>query len=484
MRTIIKEICDEVIARYEQLLHKDGQAEDVATLRAAELEIEEIKQYVGERLMTTYGAVRSQQAVAQMKRCACGERLPVHRWTHWSYGTLHVDMTIADPYGYCRTCGESQRPLHGLFGMEPERWSLAVQRAAVDFGADHSFGKSEQKMAEHYPNTPIGQSSIRNLTLAHGAEAFTYIETKLQQAAAQGLEKPWLRDGVAYLEVEQDGSFIRTGVLQPIDWDEQAPGRTPKRQHESRRRHTEWKQVNLGAVHARGAVASLYCGRFGEGEAAFDDLFGLACLQGWSLNTHTTGIADGAPHIRKHLQARFRVARPAHVHITGPTESAFDFVLDRPHVRRHLVLAGEILAPTEQQPLATWVEGKLQQIDRGGVMQVMGYLTSAAQERENKTLQGQADYLYDNRDAVDYDRLKAAGYSISSGVVESAHGHVIQIRMKQPGMWWHPENVDAMVALRILRVNHWWEEYWQAQDTAYQKKAQALRQQHRAALAA
>lgn len=484
MRDIVQKLCDEVIERYEKNLKKDGKAEEVPTLRAAELEIEEIKQYLGERLMTTYSAVRSQQAVEQMKVCACGEPLPVHRWTHWSHGTLHVDMKIADPYGYCRTCHTSQRPLHGLLGMEPERWSLAVQRAAVDFGTDHSFGKSEQKMIEHYPNTPIGQSSIRNLVLGHGAQAFTYIESKLQQAAEAGLEKPWWRVGIEHLEVESDGSLIRTGVLQPIPWGKQAPERTPVRGLEKRRRVTEWKQINLAAAHERGRVTVLYSGRFGESEAAFDDLFGLGCLVGWSMNTQTTGLADGARHLRPNLQARFEVPRPAHMQGPGPKQSAFKFILDRPHARRHLVLAGEIVAPAKNQAVSTWVDAKLKQIDQGGVKPVIAYLQREARRQNNKVLHDQADYLKRNQDAVDYDHFKAQGYSISSGIVESGHGHIIQIRMKQPGMWWHPENVNPMVALRILRVNQWWEEYWKEQDAAYEKKAEQLRQQHRAALAA
>jgi len=484
MRDSIRQRCEEFIKHYEKALQKDGKAETVPSLRAAEQEIAEIKQYLGERLMGTYSTVRSQQAAGQMKRCGCGERLPVHRWTHWGHGTLHADLTVADPYGYCRTCGESQRPLHGLLGMEPQRWSRAVQRAAVDFGADHSFGKSAQKMTEHYPNTPIGASSLRDLVLDHGRTAFTYIEEKLQRAAAAGLEKPWLRVGVEHLEVEHDGSYIRTGVLQAIDWGGQPPKRTPVRGHEKRRRQTDWKQINLGSAHERGSVSAWYCGRFGETEAAFDDLFGLGCLTGWSMNTHTTGIADGARTIRPNLQARFQVRRPDHVQVAGPPQSGFKFILDRPHVRRHLVLAGEIVAPSENQAVSTWVDGKLQQIDRGGVQQVVAALTAAAQAAQSKIVQDQADYLERNADAVDYDRFQAEGYSISSGVVESAHGHVIQIRMKQPGMWWHPDNVDPMVALRLLRVNHWWDEYWHAQEAADQQKAEKLRHQHQAALAA
>lgn len=478
MRPILQQLYEEALKRYEEDLKKDVAAKEVQTMRAAELEIEEFKQKISQGLMQTYTNVRSQQAAEQMKSCACAKRLPVHEWTSWRHGTLHADVQVKDPYGYCRVCKQSQRPLRGLLGMEPTRWSLEVQRVAVEFGSDHGFGKSQEKMAEHYPNTPIGKSTIRTTVLQHGRQVFDYIVQKLERAADMGLDKPALRPGVAHLEVEYDGSLVRTGQLVALEADHADVPLTAVRKQPKRRRQTEWKQVNLGAVHEPGKVDALYCGRFGQSEAVFDDLFGLACLAGWSMNTDTTGIADGARHIRPNLEERFRVRRPDFVQVPGPKESPFQFILDRPHAKEHLALAGEILAPREKKSLSEWIHEKIQRIDQGQVKEVITYLRRKAKQLGNEVLKDQAEYLERNKDAVDYDRFKAEGRSIASGIVESGHDHVIQERMKLPGTWWHPDNVDPMVALRLLRANHWWDEYWNLQATRYQDKAQQLRQQH------
>lgn len=37
---------------------------------------------------------------------------------------------------------------------------------------------------------------------------------------------------------------------------------------------------------------------------------------------------------------------------------------------------------------------------------------------------------------------------------------MIQERLKLPGCWWNEENVNSMLALRILRENGWWEDFW------------------------
>ncbi len=52
------------------------------------------------------------------------------------------------------------------------------------------------------------------------------------------------------------------------------------------------------------------------------------------------------------------------------------------------------------------------------------------------------------------------GLPIGSGEIESAHRYVIQERLKLPGAWWKAENVDSMLALRVVRANDQWDEYW------------------------
>ena len=35
-------------------------------------------------------------------------------------------------------------------------------------------------------------------------------------------------------------------------------------------------------------------------------------------------------------------------------------------------------------------------------------------------------------------------------------------RLKLPGAWWHPDIVNPMLALRVLRANDWWDDFWLA----------------------
>jgi hypothetical protein len=49
---------------------------------------------------------------------------------------------------------------------------------------------------------------------------------------------------------------------------------------------------------------------------------------------------------------------------------------------------------------------------------------------------------------------------IGSGEIESGHRYVFQKRLKIAGGWWEQENLKKMIALRVVRVNRGWEDYW------------------------
>jgi hypothetical protein len=57
-------------------------------------------------------------------------------------------------------------------------------------------------------------------------------------------------------------------------------------------------------------------------------------------------------------------------------------------------------------------------------------------------------------------RPLAAGLPIGSGEIESGHLYVFQNRLKISGAWWKMENLRKMIALRVLRANRGWEDYW------------------------
>jgi hypothetical protein len=127
----------------------------------------------------------------------------------------------------------------------------------------------------------------------------------------------------------------------------------------------------------------------------------------------------------------------------------------------------------------------MHRIDAGEVMSVVTELRRGHAERPDDRLRLNADDFERNRDCVAYAEYRAHAWSQASSEVESAHRHVVQQRMKIPGAWWHPDNVPGVLALRTLKANGWWDEYWSQQRQAWRERARSFRrtEEHRTELA-
>ena len=80
-------------------------------------------------------------------------------------------------------------------------------------------------------------------------------------------------------------------------------------------------------------------------------------------------------------------------------------------------------------------------------------------------------YLSARADHLNYRQALAQGLPIGSGGIESAHRCIAQQRLKRSGAWWRVEHAEAMLALRIIRINGDWDAYWTA--LAQQSRAAA-----------
>ena len=143
------------------------------------------------------------------------------------------------------------------------------------------------------------------------------------------------------------------------------------------------------------------------------------------------------------------------------------FILDRPHLKQHLYSGAEAMGLTDVER-HKWVSGKLHIIDAGDVRQVIRTL-KGYQGQGKERIANLFQYLKRFRDAVNYDYFRAMGLPIGSGEIESAHRYIPQKRLKIPGATWHPDTVNPMLALRIVRANGWWDDFWTKQSAFHEK---------------
>lgn len=352
--------------------------------------------------------------------------------------TVFGAVSVPSPYLWNPERHEGARPVRSDLGLEHRHRSPALERALVDFGAEESFGHAAQRVQEHY-GFSLGRTTILRVVEGHARRAEFFIQARLDEAKRRFEEPPAKRPGVDRMLTELDGCEIRTGTL------ERTPGeeRSPVRRLPKRRRNEAWRDVRVGLARPLGEVDSTYVARMDTYPHVVGQLFGAACDRGLSSRTKVVAVGDGGQGLREELDAQF----------TG-----LQFVLDRPHLKGHLYETAESMG-LKDVARESWVSTRMERIDRGHVGDVLQEL-SAHKGRGKARVRRLHSYLKRFRDAVHYDAFRAQEIPLGSGEIESAHRTIPQKRLKLPGTWWHPDTVNPMLALRVLRANRWWETYW------------------------
>lgn len=317
-------------------------------------------------------------------------------------------------------------------GVSARGKSRRLQRALTDFGAEHSFRQSGQRLKEHY-GFELGASAVRDTTLGHASRA----AAQLQAHYAQSF-RVLPRRGPAHMVAEADGTMICT---------------VPAGQSRKGPRPREWKEMRLSAAQAQGRVETCYAAGFHAVEEAGRRWGHCTREAGWALESRIHVVADGAEWIA--LQGR---------EIFG---DAAEMLVDFYHVSEYLAAAAPICRPRLPR---TWLHTQQKRLKRGAAKQVLTAMEAFAEPEtlaeEEAPVRRAIRYLSNRLDQLDYPRAIARGLPIGSGLIESGHKHVLHARLKQAGSAWLPKSADAIAQLRVLRANAHWEEFWNNRKAA------------------
>jgi hypothetical protein len=351
--------------------------------------------------------------------------------------TIFGAVAVESPYLWAP--GKSARPVKAVLGFKHGQRSTAVQRALTDFGAEESFGQAAARFAEHY-GWEVGRTSVLRVVEDIADDAEVYVDQRLE-AMRKSFDAPLAtRPGCDRMLVELDGCEIRTGKLVPL------PGhaRTPVRKNERRRRQEDWRDVRVGLARRPEEVERTAVARLAPYPEVTAQLFNAAVGRGLSSRTQTIGIGDGGNGLRESLAEKF---------------SGLRYILDRPHIKSHLYETAEALGYGGEHR-ENWVNVRLEMMDGGQAIGALHLLRRELARTGNERLRQLVTHVKRFKDAVHYARYRAEGLPCGSGEVESAHRSIPQKRLKLPGACWRTETINPMLALRVLRANGWWQDFW------------------------
>ncbi|MCA1617014.1 MAG: UPF0236 family protein [Acidobacteria bacterium] len=432
MREQYTEFIAEASHKLAALLLAECSQEQLKRVQLADHDAATILRAVGREAMQVVFATLAERVTDEARRAGYKvERRPSIR-VEVLFGAIELQSP------YLRKAGAGLRPVADRLGVTHGTRTPAVARALTDFGAEESFAQAAERFAEHY-GWEIGSSSVLRVVESVAAEAEKYVADRLGEASRQWEVPLAERRGARELVVELDGCEIRTVRC--------GTQRDAQDKVVTRTRQLDWKEVRVGLAGRLDSQHRTFVAKLGSYPEVGEALFEAAILEGLSPRTTVIAVADGGHGLREELETHFPRTQ---------------FILDKMHLVSHLYEAAEAMGFGETQR-RSWVEDKSERISAG---QVQAVITELKRKRKPcDRLRRLTAYLERFQDAVFYDEYQAKGYPIGSGEVESAHRYIPQKRLKIAGASWKPETVNQILAVRVMRANGWWTEFWQQRQS-------------------
>jgi hypothetical protein len=349
----------------------------------------------------------------------CGKRTPVKaRARERTVESLAGPVTYRRNYHYCTDCKHGFHPVDRLLGV-PEEGDLTeeLEKRVLDFAVNDVFGEGAERWRMHYPFT-ISDNLLRRVAERVGGFA--------EQADQVALQRELLpRDKRApVLVVENDGGHLPMRGEEP--WKEAKVGVI--------RTATVNRETNVVTVDKKNPRYVAVLGNQDEFAAAM-----RAALQaeGGISGRFIAWLGDGAPG----NWSLAELLAPGCVQI-----------LDWHHAVEHGMTLGRVLLAEDESVMGLW-KARLEALLHCGdndalISELMACLGENTPTEAIGALDDLVRYYRANSTRMDYAKYRSVGLPIGSGTVESAHRHVLQVRMKRAGQHWSQPRARRMVRLR------------------------------------
>ena len=207
------------------------------------------------------------------------------------------------------------------------------------------------------------------------------------------------------------------------------------------------KEARLALAHEPGSVTPIFGATLGSVEEAGERLAVCAQQAGAGSQTRIHGVGDGAVWITEQMEVQFGAQA--------------QYLVDFCHLCGYLSAAGEVIAANDK---LAWMEEKKDWLKDNRWKDVLGALRPCLEPAlvsdSEAPVRACFRCISKHSNFLDYKGALAAGLPIGSGEIDSGHRDVFQNRLKIAGGWWKAENLQKMIALRVLRANGGWADYW------------------------
>jgi len=380
---------------------------------------------IGARLLEAGLAARGSGKAGPHRPCACGGTATFEGYRPKGMQTVVGWLTIRRAYYACAACGHGHCPLDAVLGLARDSLRPGVRRLVGHLGALLPFAAAAQTLAET-ARVRLSASTVRSVTEAVGAQREAALAVELAAAWTTGLPEAdgvppdrlyVAMDGVRILSTDGTGREVKVGVVAPV-------------------RRTARGERRAAASYAAGL----------EPAAAFGQRLVLeAHRRGLERAELVAVLGDGAEWIWNLAAEHFPTALQ---------------IVDWFHASERIWALGRALYGEETAQTTAWVGAQLERLAAGQAATLATEWQALACTGEALAVRdAQVTYFTNQASRMAYDRYRAAGWDIGSGMVESACKRVIAAREKGAGMRWSEVGAQTVAAVRVLLLNNRWATY-------------------------
>jgi hypothetical protein len=398
------------------------------TLSAGQTPFGQLEGNLRERVLSLGGNIL-QQAMQVMNRgyvgsridCACGTKGRYISDRTKTLVTLLGEVGLKRAYYHCQSCGTGDVPLDKKWDMVNTGFSPAVREAISLAGVEVSFERA-MILVGQLLGLKVSKQRVEKITEQYGQQIGQHYVEESQVLFDQ--QEAVLPSDQLYIST--DGTMVNT--------------------------YDGWKEAKVGAVFwARGEgpgndpirTDTKYLGSFETSEAFGHRLWSAASQCGIDQAKHLIVIGDGAKWIWNE----------ASIHFPGAVQ-----IVDWFHALEKLWDVSKEVYGEGSKKASHWmakVQSILAEGNIEGVIRALRRLKSHCAK-----IQETISYFQNNKERMRYKYFRRKGYFIGSGVIESSCKHIVGQRLKRAGMRWSAQGADAVLQLRICRLNNQWQDFY------------------------
>lgn len=315
-----------------------------------------------------------------------------------------------------------------------------MAKYAVKYSAKMSYADATEALQE-LAQIEISENSVWRLTQEWG-EALKRVEEKEAEQANTTIEQPTPGQVAKKADVRMGSSIDGCMIyIRGEEWKELKNGCFFE---------VEWIQTfdpeAKEMVEVGHATQTSYISHLGGPEAFGRKLWAEAKRRHWHQAIDTQVVADGAAWIWN---------------LVGDYLYDAHQLVDWYHADEHLGLVAN-LAFGEGSPQALrWRKQQETPLFQGHADQIVGEITRLAEEKpdQNEQLLTQAGYFANHQHRMNYLDMRADGWVIGSGMVESA-GKRFKDRFAKAGMRWSRNGAERLLPVRAAVMGNRFDERW------------------------